>query len=88
MFESLSQTRPRDVLAIQLSGMGSDGAIGLGRLRAAGGYPVVQSPETAAVDGMPKSAIERGAASVVLRPQEIAELLRALPHRTGRPSSG
>jgi two-component system chemotaxis response regulator CheB len=79
MFESLAEARPADVLAVQLSGMGTDGADGLARLRAAGGYTIVQSPDTAVVDGMPRSAIERGAATAVLRPDEIVRVLRSLP---------
>jgi len=78
LFASLAEARPAGTLAIQLSGMGSDGAEGLASLRAAGAHTIVQSPETAAVDGMPRSAIERGAASEVLRPEQIAELLRSL----------
>jgi two-component system chemotaxis response regulator CheB len=78
LFASLAGARPAGTLAIQLTGMGSDGAEGLASLRAAGAHTIVQSPETAAVDGMPRSAIERGAASEVLRPDQIAELLRSL----------
>lgn len=84
MFESLADARGADVLGVQLSGMGSDGAQGLARLRRAGGYTVVQAPETAAVDGMPKSAIALGAACVVLRPEGIGELLRSLASTAGR----
>lgn len=82
LFASLSAARPADTLAIQLSGMGSDGAEGLAELRAAGGHTIVQSPETAAVDGMPRSAIERGAACEVLRPEQIADLLRSLKRQS------
>ncbi|HBL32086.1 MAG TPA: hypothetical protein DD490_35125 [Acidobacteria bacterium] len=78
LFTSLALARPTETLAIQLTGMGSDGAEGLARLLAAGGHTIVQSPETATVDGMPRSAIERGAALEVLRPEQIAERLRSL----------
>jgi len=78
MFESLADARASEVLGIQLSGMGSDGAQGLARLRSAGAYTVVQTPESAAVDGMPRSAIALGAACVILRPEAIGELLRSL----------
>jgi two-component system chemotaxis response regulator CheB len=79
LFESLARLAPRDTIAILLTGMWSDGAAGLLRLREAGALTVAQTPATAAVDSMPRTAIERGAASLVLSPPEIADLLGSLP---------
>jgi two-component system chemotaxis response regulator CheB len=79
LFESLAGYSPRETLAILLTGMWHDGAAGLLSLRQAGALTVAQSPASAAVDSMPRSAIERGAASLVLAPREIADLLGDLP---------
>ena len=43
-------------MAVLMTGMGEDGATGLGEIRAAGGFTVAQSQETCVVFGMPKAA--------------------------------
>ena len=75
---------PRAV-GIVLSGTGSDGALGIQAIRAAGGITLAQSAETAKYDSMPKAAIHTGAVDAVLPPEEIArELLRIRAHRPGK----
>lgn len=64
------------VLGILLTGMGSDGAAGLAAIRAAGGTTVAESEASCVVYGMPRAAIERGAAQHVLALPQIVELLR------------
>ncbi len=65
-------------VAVILTGMGQDGAEGA-RAFADKGYPVlVQSPETCVVDGMPRAAIDNGAASDVLTIGGIVRRLSAL----------
>lgn len=54
------------VAAALLTGMGSDGAIGLGVLRAAGAFTIAQDRVTSVVWGMPGAAVEAGAAEAVL----------------------
>ncbi len=61
-----------------LSGSGSDGAIGLKRLKERGGLVLVQDPEEAEFDGMPRSAIATGVVDVVLPARELAGKLVAL----------
>jgi two-component system, chemotaxis family, protein-glutamate methylesterase/glutaminase len=78
-FGSLAPYAPKETIAILLTGMWHDGAAGLLRLRQAGALTVAQTPATAAVDSMPRTAIERGAASLVLSPKEIADFLGSLP---------
>ena len=64
-------------VAVILTGMGQDGAAGA-RAFADKGLPVlVQSPETCVVDGMPRAAIDNGAASDVLT---IGGMIRRLSH--------
>ena len=71
MFHSMARTRERG-LGILLTGMGDDGADGLLQLRRAGGYTIAEHASTAVVYGMPKAAVDRGAACECLPLHEIA----------------
>lgn len=65
------------VLAVILTGMGDDGAVGMAELRAAGAYTVVQRPEEAVVAGMIEAAIARGGVQKVLPTADIpSEVVR------------
>lgn len=78
LFDSLAE-HGRGGAAALLSGMGSDGARGLLRLRRAGWHTVAQDEASSAVWGMPRAAQENGAALQVLPLAEIgAALGRAL----------
>jgi two-component system CheB/CheR fusion protein len=61
--------------AIVLSGSGSDGARGVVDIREAGGWVLVESPQSAQFDGMPRSALATSAVHEVGRPEQLAELL-------------
>lgn len=78
LFESAASVLGPMAVGLLLSGMGSDGASGLSRLKAAGAYTMVQAPATCAVDSMPVTAIELGAACAVNTPAEIAAKLGSL----------
>jgi two-component system chemotaxis response regulator CheB len=58
--------------------MGRDGTAGLGAIKRAGGYAIVQDQVTSVVWGMPGSAVEAGLADVVLPLGEIAAAVEAL----------
>ncbi len=64
-FQSLSDAREDNCAAIVLSGTGSDGSEGLKFVKEKGGLVLVQTPETARFDGMPKNAIYTGAVDKV-----------------------
>jgi two-component system chemotaxis response regulator CheB len=66
LFESAVQTRPRDTFAVLLTGMGRDGAEGMLHLKQAGAQTVVQDEATSTVFGMPKAALDIGAATDAL----------------------
>jgi two-component system chemotaxis response regulator CheB len=83
LFGSASRARPGRVLAILLTGMGEDGAQGMSLIHAQGGITIAESEETCAVYGMPRAAVERGAAKFVLPLPAIAELLAGWTARTG-----
>ncbi|MBI3428239.1 MAG: chemotaxis response regulator protein-glutamate methylesterase [Acidobacteria bacterium] len=85
LFDSVAQASGGHAVAVLMTGMGSDGADGLGRLAAAGALTIAQAPDTCVVAGMPKSAIERGAARAILPLVEISAALNACGRPTEQP---
>ena len=69
---SLAAEEGEAAIGVILSGTGSDGVAGLRAIQAAGGFTLVQSPDSAKYDGMPRAAIEAGVADHVLSPEGIA----------------
>lgn len=65
----------RSMIAILLTGMGRDGALGMRFLRQEGVFCVAQGEEDCLVYGMPREAIERGAADFAGNLDEIHQLL-------------
>ncbi len=64
-----------------LSGMGSDGTLGLRAIKENAGLAVVQTPESAQFDSMPRSAIAAGVADIVATPPELwGRILAYLQH--------
>ena len=80
LFESIAKYSGKDALAILLTGMGEDGALGLLKIREAGGKTLAQNEETSVVFGMPKVAIELEAAQEVLTPSEISNRIIEITH--------
>lgn len=66
MFRSAAQAAGANALGILMTGMGDDGANGLLEMRRAGAPTVAQDEESCVVFGMPKEAIERGAAARIV----------------------
>jgi two-component system chemotaxis response regulator CheB len=81
LFESLARDWGASAAGLVLTGMGDDGAAGLLRLRAAGGPTFAQGPATSVVYGMPRAAVECGAAATSLELDEIPAALVALAAR-------
>lgn len=71
LFSSLASAQSERAIAVVLSGMGSDGTLGLQAIKAVGGLTVVQTPESAQFDSMPKSAIAAGCADIVAPAAEL-----------------
>ena len=71
MFKSIAKTAGKNAMGILLTGMGRDGAEGLKAIKDAGGITIAQNEESSVVFGMPKAAIEIGAADMVLGVDEI-----------------
>lgn len=81
LFESALSWGPR-VAAALLTGMGTDGAAGMAALRRAGAHTIAQDRDSSVVWGMPRAAVEAGAAEEVLPIDRIgAALLAARPRR-------
>ena len=59
-----------------MTGMGDDGAQGMGEVKAAGGMTIAQSEDSCVVFGMPKAAIERGYAVRVVGLDVLANTLQ------------
>ena len=83
-FRTLAETHQSRSTAIVLSGIDSDGAIGIKRIKEVGGVTVAQQPEEAQHDGMPRSAIETGMVDWVL---PVAEMPRRLLENLRKSSS-
>lgn len=76
-FNSLAESVGDRSIGVVLSGTGSDGAIGLHAIKAAGGYAFAQEPGGAKYDGMVRAAIEAGGVDWVLPAESMgAEIVR------------
>ena len=70
-FRSLADDRQEHSIGVILSGMGSDGRLGLRAIKEKAGVVFVQAPATAKFDGMPRSAVDAGLADVVAPAEEL-----------------
>jgi len=77
LFHSVAQEFGSGAIGVLMTGMGDDGAEGLGAIQAAGGMTIAQSPDTCIVDSMPRSAIERGFAGRVVSLSSLSSFLQA-----------
>lgn len=77
LFSSLARYQPASSAGVLLTGMGADGVEGLLELRAAGGLTIAQDRGSSIVHGMPRVAVERGAADLELTPRQIGRFLAA-----------
>jgi two-component system chemotaxis response regulator CheB len=88
LFKSVAEEFGDRSLGVIMTGMGDDGAQGLGLIKAAGGITIAQSEQSCVVFGMPKAAIERGHAMRVVDLDAMANALQAQcsvrpsPHKT------
>ena len=71
LFSSLARDQHEAAIGVVLSGMGSDGTLGLQAIKALGGLSAVQKPATAQFDSMPNSAINAGYADIIATPAEL-----------------
>jgi two-component system chemotaxis response regulator CheB len=76
LFRSVAEEFGPRALGVIMTGMGDDGANGLGSIKAAGGVTIAQSEQSCVVFGMPKAAIERGHATRVVDLEALASTLQ------------
>ncbi|MBA1334463.1 MAG: Chemotaxis response regulator protein-glutamate methylesterase CheB [Firmicutes bacterium] len=69
----------KNVIGVLMTGMGDDGADAMVKIRNAGGMTIAEDESTAVVFGMPREAIERGGAEIVVPSYRIpAEIIKAI----------
>jgi two-component system chemotaxis response regulator CheB len=83
LFQSAAAEFGAQAVAVIMTGMGDDGAEGLGAVKKAGGVTIAQSEESCVVYGMPKAAIERGYATRVVALDVLSSTLQTLCGRNG-----
>lgn len=72
LFRSAAESAAADAVGVILTGMGKDGALGMLQLRQTGAYTIAQDEASSIVFGMPKEAIEIGAAATIAPLNQIA----------------
>ena len=80
MYESVAHLG-KDVVAVILTGMGSDGREGMHKIKKNGGYCIAQDEATCVVYGMPKSVIDAGLADEICPLPQIASAIEAAVRR-------
>ena len=71
----------RDIVSVILTGMGSDGAVGMTEIKKTGGYIIAESEKTAVVYGMPKAVVDLGIADEIKPlPDIAAAIVNAVNH--------
>lgn len=78
LFETAAAAYENRLVAIILSGASEDGAAGVKAVRQAGGYVVVQTPESATAPVMPAAALAAVRADAMVTPEQLAPLLARL----------
>ena len=75
LLESIARYAGPRSIGVVMSGMGSDGTLGLAAIKRAGGATFVQDRDSSVVYGMPQSAIDLGVVEQVVKLEEIARIL-------------
>jgi two-component system chemotaxis response regulator CheB len=88
LLRSVAEEFRSNAIGVLMTGMGDDGAEGLGAIKKEGGMTLAQNEESCVVYGMPKAAIERGYAVRVVALDNMGATLQALCGRAEKNSSG
>lgn len=91
LFHSVAQEFAMTAVGMLMTGMGDDGAEGLGAIKAAGGMTIAQSEDSCVVSSMPRAAVLKGYANKVLSLDTMAAYLvqqYGAHHASGEKSEG
>ena len=88
LLKSVAEEFKAQAVGVLMTGMGDDGAEGLGVVKKEGGMTIAQSEESCVVYGMPKAAIERGYAIRVVGLDVMGATLQAICGRSGGSEAG
>ncbi|PYD60914.1 chemotaxis response regulator protein-glutamate methylesterase [Novacetimonas maltaceti] len=88
LFSSVARAYGRGALGVLMTGMGEDGAQGLGDMRRAGGYTMTEDRSTAVIHGMPGAAERAGATCISLPLPDIAPHIERLLADSAAPPEG
>jgi two-component system CheB/CheR fusion protein len=83
-FRTLAEVHREHAIAVILTGTGSDGSVGIARIRERGGITLAQHPDDAEYDQMPRAAIATGAVDIVLPLAELPDRILLLAQRSER----
>ena len=83
LFKSVAEEFGQRAIGVLMTGMGEDGAQGLGLMKTSGAMTIAQGEQSCVVFGMPKVAIERGFAQRVVELDAMAATLQAQCGRGG-----
>ena len=86
LFSSLASAQGEHAIGVVLSGMGSDGTLGLQAIKSVGGLTAVQQPDTAQYDAMPQSAIAADCVDILAPPGDLP--VRILSCLAQKPDQG
>jgi two-component system chemotaxis response regulator CheB len=75
MMDSLARLKTERIIAVIMTGMGSDGADGIKKVKNVGGMTIAQNEETCVVYGMPKAAAATNAIDVILPLEDITKTI-------------
>jgi two-component system, chemotaxis family, protein-glutamate methylesterase/glutaminase len=88
LLHSVAEEFKNQAIGVLMTGMGDDGAEGLGAIKKEGGMTLAQNEESCVVYGMPKAAIERGYAIRVIGLDVMGATLQALCGRNAAKRAG
>jgi two-component system chemotaxis response regulator CheB len=88
LFRSLAREYRSYAIGVLLTGMGKDGAQGARAIRDAGGHMIVQDEASSVIFGMPKAAVDLGAANRIVEAREVPEALAKVISAGRPPSAG
>jgi two-component system chemotaxis response regulator CheB len=84
MFESVAAAVGSNALAVVLTGMGKDGALGIRYIAEQGGYTMAQDEATSMIFGMPQEAIKTGCVKQIVPLHEVSDRLVEVLNAMGR----